>query len=118
MLEEFAYKYDTYEELLDGVIRVGGYVARLVHFDNASGTCPEFAPPLDEIRQVWTGFRRNLLEPDQVQQSPNLTEGYPHTCRWRSVLAALRRARAAGHVHVHICVTTTQHKVTEWPVGV
>ena len=28
MLEEFAYKYDTYEELLDAVIKVGGYVAR------------------------------------------------------------------------------------------
>ena len=48
MLEEFAYKYDTYEELLDAVIKVGGYVARRnqgtyinesgcgVHFDNAS----------------------------------------------------------------------------------
>ena len=47
MLEEFAYKYDTYEELLDAVIKVGGYVARRnqgtyinesgcgVHFDNA-----------------------------------------------------------------------------------
>ena len=44
-----------------------------------AGTCPEFAPPLDEIRQVWTGFRRNLLEPDQVQQSPNLTDTYPHS---------------------------------------
>ena len=41
---------------------------------NLSGICP----PLDEIRQVWTGFRRNLLEPDQVQQSPNLPEGAPH----------------------------------------
>ena len=31
MLEEFAYKYDTYEELLDAVIKVGGYVARRNH---------------------------------------------------------------------------------------
>ena len=54
---------------------------RRTHPGNSRRTCTNLSgicPPLDEIRQVWTGFRRNLLEPDQVQQSPNLTEGYPH----------------------------------------
>ena len=57
---------------------LGAVSVELVQYLSWVGTCPEFAPPLDEIRQVWTGFRRNLLEPDQVQQSPNLTEGTPH----------------------------------------
>ena len=66
------------------------YVAELVQYLSWVGTCPEFAsepaipsPDLDEIK-VWTGFRRNLLEPDQVQQGPNLPKpdggGYRQEC--------------------------------------
>ena len=72
MLEEFAYKYDTYEELLDAVIKVGGYVARRNQGtyinESGCGVCTLITPSTHEVViEMWAGDVCGLEDAERAE---------------------------------------------------